>query len=306
MTTDYDLIVVGEGCAGLTCAREAAGLGLEVATFEAAFFGGPVLNLGELQRFDEAAGMSGMDYAAMLANASAEAGVVSTNAPVAAVRTCAQGFEVETAAGTRTARAVVIASGARPRALGIPGEESFEGRGISRCADCDGPMFAGARVVVAGANEWAVHEALVLARTSAVVYLVHEGGELDALPESIEQVHAQPNIERLADTRIEEILGDESGVTAVRVRGPAGAHRIDCSGVFPFVGLTPNSEMASAEVRRDSSGAIEVDANLETSVPGLFAVGNVRAGAAGWLGEAVADARRAAHAVKARLGASVR
>jgi thioredoxin reductase (NADPH) len=302
VTTHYDLIVVGEGFAGLTCAQEAAKLGLSVATFEAEFFGGLVLNVNELQRFDEAAGLSGMDHAAILAKSNAKAGVKSTNAAVSAIRRAGDVFEVDTDAGTHTARAVVIASGARLAKLGVAGEDEFEGRGVSHCADCDAPMFTDAKVVVAGGNDWAIHEATVLAQDAAIVYFVHEGGELQAGAESIEHLQSQPKIERISNATIEEILGNDSGVTGVRVREAAGTREIECAGVFPFIGLTPNGEVAPADVPRDDNGALRVDARLETDVKNLFAIGAVRAGFGGWLTNAVADARLAAQAVKARLG----
>jgi thioredoxin reductase (NADPH) len=302
VTTHYDLIVVGEGFAGLTCAQEAAKLGLAVATFEAEFFGGLVLNVNELQHFDEAAGLSGMDHAAILAKSNAKAGVKSTNAAVSALRRAGDAFEVETDAGTHTARAVVVASGARLKKLGVAGEDAFEGRGVSHCADCDAPMFTDAKVVVAGGNDWAIHEATVLAQDAAVVYLVHEGGELQAGADSLEHLQSQPKIERIANATIEEIVGNDSGVTGVRVRGAVGTREIECAGVFPFIGLTPNSEIVPAEVPRDDNRALRVDAQLETNVLNLFAIGAVRAGFGGWLDEAVADARRAAQTVKARLG----
>ena len=301
MTTHYDLIVVGEGYAGLTCAREAVKLGLTVATFEAELFGGLALNINELHHFDEAAGASGMDHAAMLATANAEAGVESINVPVTAIRRAGDILEIDCDAGTRTARAVVIASGARLEKLGIPGEESFEGRGVSRCADCDAPIFVDAKVVVVGDTDWAIHEALVLTQYASTVYLVHEGNDLRACAEYIERLNSQPNIEKIANAAIEEILGNGNGVTGVRVRDSAGTRVLECAGVFPFVGLAPNSEIAPAEISRDRHNALQVDAECETGMPNVFAIGTVRAGASGWLSDAVEDARRAARMAKARL-----
>jgi thioredoxin reductase (NADPH) len=142
----------------------------------------------------------------------------------------------------------------------------------------------------------------VLAQEAAVVYLVHEGAQPQASAESIGHLASQPKIERIANAAIEEILGNDSGVTAVRVRGAAGTREIECAGVFPFIGLEPNGEIAPAEVPRDDHGALQVGAELETNLANLFAIGSVRAGFGGWLHDAVSDARRAARAVKARLG----
>jgi thioredoxin reductase (NADPH) len=302
MTTQYDLIVVGEGFAGLTCAGEAAKLGLKVASFEAEFFGGLVLNVNTLQRFDEADGLSGMDRAAILAKENAKLGVKSNNARVSAVRRAGDIFEVVTDAGAHTARAVVLASGARLKKLGVRGEEDFDGRGVSHCADCDGPMFSGARVAVAGGNDWAIHEAAVLAQDAARVYLVHEGERPTASVTSIEHLRDEPKIECIPNATIEEIVGNDAGVTGVRVRGSGGAlQELECEGVFPFIGLEPNGEIAPEEVLRDDAGAVQVDERLQTALPGLFAIGTVRSGFGGWLADAVSDARQAARNAKAGL-----
>ncbi len=302
MSADFDLIVVGEGFAGLTCAGEAARLDLKVATFEAAFFGGLVLNVNELRNFDEANGFSGMDHAALLAKSNAKAGVKSMQAAVYAIRRAGDVFEVDTDAGTRTARAAVIASGARLKKLGVPGEEDFDGRGLSHCADCDGPLFGDAEVVVAGSNDWAIHEATVLAAYASKVYLVLEGLQLAASAEAIGHVNTEPKIALVTRATITEILGNDRGVTGVRVRtGDGGTREIACAGVFPFIGLEPNSELAPRHVARDANGYLRVDESLQTSVPKLWAIGNVRAGFGGWLRDAVADARRAARAVKASI-----
>src|SRR5690606_26018422 len=210
----HDLIVIGEGFAGLACAREAAGLGLNVAIFESAFCGGLALNLNRLHGLDEAGESSGVEHAVFLAEALSEAGVERIGAAVTAIRRAGESFEVASDMGTHTARSVALASGARVMKLGVPGEEAFEGRGVSYCADCDAPMFAQATVVVAGGNEWAAHEALVLAQEAAAIYLVHAAGAVHALPETLARLQAETKITLVPETRIDEILGDDDGVTA--------------------------------------------------------------------------------------------
>lgn len=302
MTTNYDLIVVGEGFAGLTCASEAAKLGLKVASFEAEFQGGLVVNVNALEHFDEAGGLSGMDHAMMLARANARAGVKSTTTAVTAVRPTAEGFEVETEAGTHTARAVVLATGARLKKLGVPREAEFEGRGVSHCADCDAPMFTGAEVVVAGGGDWAVQDALILAQECSVVHLVHEGAQPTACSEYMERLRAEPKIRCLAQARVEAVEGGAQGMTGVRLRQADGSTReLPCAGLFALVGLEPNSAMAPADVRRDAAGFLQVNERFETGVPGLWAVGQVRAEFGGWLADATAEARSVAQAVKAHL-----
>ena len=300
----HDLIVVGEGFAGLACAQEAAALGLDVAIFESAFCGGLAVNLDRLHGLDEAGESSGVEHAVSLANALSEAGVERIRTAVTAIRRAGDIFEVSSEADTHTARAVAIASGARIMKLGVPGEEAFEGRGVSWCADCDAPMFAGATVVVAGGTQWAAHEALVLADAAAAVYLVHAGSAVDALPDTLARLRDEAKITIVPDTRIDEILGDADGVTAVRVTGPSGTRELACTGVFPMIGLEPASELAPPGVARDPRGALVVDDQLETTEPKLFAIGQVRSGGAGWIADAVADGRSVARTVAARLGAA--
>ncbi|MCC2676486.1 MAG: hypothetical protein K0R58_3433, partial [Ramlibacter sp.] len=219
---NYDVIVVGEGIAGLTCAGDAAKLGLKVATYEADFFGGLVVNINELQNFDEAHGMSGMDHAGVLAMGNKKAGVKSTTARVSSIRSVDEGFEVHTDAGQQLARFVVMASGARLKKLGVPGEADFEGRGVSHCADCDAPMFTGDEVVVAGGGDWAAQDAMVLSAECAAVHLVYEEDELAACPDYVARVQADPKIKLHPGAVVEEILGDASGMSGVRLRDRQG------------------------------------------------------------------------------------
>lgn len=306
MMTTHDLIVVGEGIAGLTCAAEASRLGIKVATFEAEFFGGLVVNVNELHRFDEARGLSGMDHAATLARSNAKAGVKSINQAVNAIRAINGGFEVGAGAGAVTSRFVVLATGARLKKLGVPGEEEFQGRGVSHCADCDAPMFSGAAVVVAGGGDWALQDAMVLAGECSVVHVVHEGAELTACSDYVEMVGDLPKIQIHPQRCIEAVLGNDGGMTGVRLRDHYGnISKIDAAGLFAVVGLEPNSGVAPLDVVRDPSGFLRVNGQLETSVPGLWAIGQVRAGFGGWLADAVVDARQAAQLVHARTSKAI-
>lgn len=302
MTPQHDLIVIGEGFAGLACANEAAALGLKVAIFESAFCGGLAVNLNRLHGFEEAGESSGVEHAVLLAEALSEAGVERIGAAVTAIRRAGESFEVTSDAGMHTARAVAIASGARIRKLRVPGEEAFDGRGVSYCADCDAPMFVGATVVVAGATQWAAHEALVLAEEAAAVYLVHADDSVDASSDTLARLRDEARITLVPGTRIAEIIGDDNGVTAVRVIGPGGTRELACTGVFPMIGLEPASELAPAEASRDPGGALVVDERLETTAPDLFAIGQVRSGFGGWIADAMADGRSVARSLAARLG----
>lgn len=300
MSKHYDLVIIGAGIAGLHCAGEAAQAGLACAIFEAQFIGGLVLNVNELHDC-EAAGLSGMEHAALLARANATAGVASLDAEVTTIEPVDAGFEIRSAAETCTARAVVLATGARRRALGVANEAEFEGSGLSWCADCDGPLFAGQHVVVVGSSEWAAHEALVLTEEAASVRLVHQSDALALRPQMVERLQAEPKIRVLADTVVEAILGKAGAVTGIRVRDAGGTRELACTGIFPMTGLDPASELAPPAAQRDEHGALVTSEALETAQPGLYAIGLVRSGFGGWLDDAAQDARRVVASVRAHL-----
>lgn len=300
----YDLIVIGEGIAGLTCANEAARAGLKVATFEANLFGGLVININELEGYPADRQISGAEFASELMEANAALKVASVQEGVASVVPSGGSFQIKTQGASYAAPQVVVASGARMKKLGIPGESEFEGRGVSQCADCDGPMYQDEEVAVVGGGDSALQEALVLARYCGKVHLLHRGERFRAQPHFVEQVSATPKISIMWKTTVDAILGGKM-VEKVRIRGTQDGQtrEMACAGVFACVGLEPNSEYLSPEVRRDERGFVVTGDRLETSVPGMWAIGAVRSGYSGLLRDAAAEAQRAARAVTDRLKA---
>lgn len=292
MANAFDLIVIGEGMTGLACARHAASLGLKTATTEGNLFGGLVINVAELEGYDEAG--SGVDVASALMEANADAGVENLGATVTGIEPADGSLRVKTEGGDYTARAVVIASGASMRKLGVPGEEEFDHRGVSQCADCDGPMFQGEHVVVVGGGDAAFQEAIALSRYVGQVTILVRGTKPRAHAELVEKATALSNVAVRFGLTVREILGSQT-VEGIQVASASGdVSRIDCAGVFVFVGLEPNAAFVPSGVVRAASGAIETDESLQTGVPRLFAAGAVRAGYSGKLVDAVREARQAA------------
>jgi thioredoxin reductase (NADPH) len=290
----YDLIVVGEGIAGLACARHAASLGLKTATSESNLFGGLVINVAELEGYDEMG--SGVDIASALMESNAEAGVENLGSGVVAIEPAGDAFRVVTEGGAHQARTVVIASGAALKKLGVPGEEEFDHRGVSQCADCDGPMFQGEHVVVVGGGDSAFQETVALSHYVGTLTLLMRAATPRARPEWVERVRALDNVTIRTGVQVESIHGTDT-VQAVTLRGPSGdSERLECAGVFVFVGLQPNSAIAPSGVRLNEAAAIETDAAMQTAVPRIFAAGAVRAGYSGKLVDAVREARAAAEA----------
>jgi len=292
--SDYDLAVIGEGIAGLACAARAVELGLSVTTFEANMMGGLVLNISELHGYE--AGRPGIELASEYAEANMAAGAASRATAVSAIGGSDGGFELSTETGIVRARKVVVATGARLRTLGVPGEAEFEHRGVSQCVDCDGPMLTRKPAVVVGGGDSAYMQAAVLAQYASDVTLLMRADMPRAREEFVQAVAANDRITVLPRSLVVEIVGNDSGVTGVKVATDGGERVIPCEGVFAYVGLQPNTDLVGGE------GAVATDENRQTDRFGLYAIGALRAGYSGDLADAVADGQRAADHAAALLG----
>jgi len=297
----YDVLIIGEGVSGLTAAHALAQNSLRVATLEAQLFGGLVINVNELEPAPDARTVSGAEFASELMQANADLGVTSIQEAVTALKNGGGLKQVMTGAATYQARHVILASGARLRKLGIPGETEFEGRGVSQCADCDGPMYQNEDVVVVGGGDSALQEALVLAKFCRKVLLVHHGARFRAQSHFVDQVAANGKISTVWNAAVEVITGSKM-VERVGIKHADGrAEEIPCAGLFAYVGLVPNAEFLSPELMRDAAGFVMTRETLETAVPGVWAIGALRSGCGGLLSDAIAEARRAAQAISAQL-----
>ena len=297
----YDVIVIGEGVSGLAAAGALAGNGLKVATLEAQLFGGLVINVNELEPAPPGRPQSGAELASEMMQANAERGVESIQQPVTALRGAGGVTEVVTDSGTHRARHVIVASGARLKKLGVPGEAEFEGRGVSSCADCDGPMYQNETAIVVGGGDSAFQEALVLAQYCSRVLLVHRGDKFRATSHFVEQVKANDKIELIRNATVEAILGGKM-VEKARIKHADGrVEEVLCAGVFAYVGLEPNTDFLPAAVERGEDGLVRTDDTFQTTLPGVSAIGAVRSGYKGTLDDALDEAQRAAAAIRSRL-----
>lgn len=305
MATDYDVIVIGEGVAGLIAAGELAGAGLKVATIEQQLFGGLVININELDPPPEGAeggsSNSGAEYASTLMQTNADAGVTSISEPVSSIEIAGDIKKVVTESGAYTAKQVVVASGARLKKLGVPGEAEFEGKGVSQCADCDGPMYQNETVVVVGGGDSALQEAIVLSHYCKEVRIVHRGDAFSAHDFFKHAVNDEPKIIKTFNAEVTAVGGGQM-VEKVSLKHADGrSEDLACAGVFAYVGLEPNSEFLPDAVQRDANGFVVTNGHFETAMPGVWAIGAVRSGCGGELDDAIADARQAAAGIRARL-----
>jgi thioredoxin reductase len=282
----HDLIVIGAGPAGLTAAATAARAGLKVLCLDKLAPGGALINLGELHGFKEAA--DGPQIASRLTDEATEAGVDIGFGEVVKL-SGSDPWTIETAEGeTHTARAVVIATGLDKGRLGLPEEERFEGRGLSHCASCDGPLYAGQPVMVAGASHWAPYEAAELKAVASEVTMIDAGAATP--PEGVARI----------DGRIVALEGSD-GLQSVVIESSGTRKTVPASAVFVYAGQSPAAEFVPETLARDATGHIVVDDGGRTSAAAAFAVGDVRAGAPQTLAEAIGDGQRAGQAIVTAL-----
>lgn len=296
-----EVAVIGGGLAGLAAARHAARLGRLVTLFEGSgIYGGLVATVDEVDGLGAPGHFSGQEVAIGLLDGARRLGVQVIEDPVTALDASAR-LQLTTADGRAFhPEAAIVASGAALRKLGVPGETEFAGRGVSRCATCDGGFFRGKDVAVIGGGDAAVTEALVLARTSGTVHMVCRS-PLRARREYIDRLAALANVVFHWDREVMAIEGG-TGVTGLALRGvrSGAAETLGCSGVFPFIGVDPVSGFLPDSLR-DAGGYIPTDPRHASADPRIFAAGAVRAGYGGQAMQAMAEGISAAEAVSRLL-----
>ena len=292
---DIDVVIVGAGVAGLTAAMVAGRHGVKVAVVDRIGVGGQISTVERIENFPGfPLGIAGHELGPLLHEQAEAAGVEFMLDTIESIASEGGRFLVR-GVDTLQARAVIVAAGSAPRSLGISGEESFLGKGVSHCASCDGPLFKGEEVVVVGGGDSALDEALVLAAHAARVTVVHRGASLRAQQSVVTRASADPRVAIMLDTVVEEIVGGDA-VSGVRLRDQkSGEARLQLvKGVFVHVGLEPNTIFLQGLVALDGAGHIETDAMMRTSRPGLFAAGDIRKGSVALIAAVAGDGATAA------------
>ena len=296
----YDMIVIGGGPAGYTAALYAARSGLSVVVLEKLSAGGQMALTEQIDNypgFED--GIDGFTLGEKMQQSAERFGAVTELAEVYKASLSGRIKTLDTSEGVFQSRTVVIATGASPRPLGVPGEESLVGKGVHYCAACDGAPYRGKTVAVVGGGNSAAADALALSRIAQKVYLIHRRDSLRATKVYHEPLMNAPNVEFCWNSTVSALL-HESRLTGLRLKYVnTGAERaLACDGVFISVGRAPATELFQGELALDKSGYIVADESTRTNLPGVFAVGDVRTKALRQVVTAVGDGAKAATALE--------
>jgi thioredoxin reductase (NADPH) len=294
----YDVAIAGGGIGALTAAVHSARMGRSTVVVGGRAPGGLLLSIERIDGvpgFPE--GVAGYELCPMLQEQAADDGAEVRMADLEGLQAAGDAWRLQTSDGEVQARAVILATGARLRSLGVEGEERLQGRGVSHCASCDAPLMRDRTVGVVGGGDSALQEALTLADAVGEVIVLHRGDALTAQAAYREPALAHPKISVRYGTVVEEILGEDA-ISGVRTRDVASGDTqdVEIGGLFIYVGLEPNSDCVRDLIALDDDGRIPTDATMQTELAGVFAAGIVRRGS---LGQAAISAGEGAAAAKA-------
>ncbi len=273
-----DTLIIGGGPAGYTAALYAARAGMSVTVLEMLSPGGQMATTTEIDNypgFEET--VDGFDLAQKMKAGAERFGAESEFAEVISVDLAPKIKTVETTSGSYEAKTVIIATGAAPKELGIENEGELRGRGVSYCATCDGMMYRNKTVVVAGGGNTAAEDALYLAKLCKKVYIVHRRDRLRASAAYQKRLERMENVEFIWNSSLTKLFFDNI-VTGAEITNKLTGEKtnVECSGVFIAIGRSPNTGLFKGQLELDSEGYIIADETTKTSIPGVFAAGDVR------------------------------
>lgn len=305
---EYDVVVIGAGPSGMTAGLYAGRALLKTVTLERGAPGGELLNTEMIEDYPGFEHVEGWDLAAKFASHADKFGANIQQANVETVRRLEDGtFETRADNGDiYHSPTVIVTAGGTPVKLGVPGEAEYAGKGVSYCAVCDGAFFKGHVIAVVGGGDAACEEADYLTRFATKVYLIHRRDEFRASKIVQQRVFANPKIEVIWDTVVDEIHGDANALVdrlSLRNVKTGETSTLAATGIFVFVGFKPNTGIIADHVEHDATGYLITDWNMQTSIPGLFAAGDVRVQLTRQVTTAVGDATTAAVAAEKYLTA---
>ena len=308
-TYEYEVVIIGAGPAGMCAGMYAGRAMLNAVVLERGFPGGELLNTEVIEDYPGFEHVLGHELAQKFADHAVKFGAqIKTGVTVTTLRKRDDGlFETITDSGdTYLSPTAILTAGGTPVKLGVPGELEYAGKGVSYCAICDGAFFRNQTIAVVGGGDAAAEESDFLTRYANKVFLIHRRGELRASKILQQRVFENPKIEPIWDTQVERVEADGQGlVTNLRLRNvrTGEARDLPATGMFVFIGFRPNTGIIEGHVDHDDMGYLRTDANMQTSIPGLFAAGDVRAQLTRQVTTAVGDATTAAIAAEKYLKA---
>ncbi|MBP5443700.1 MAG: thioredoxin-disulfide reductase [Treponema sp.] len=298
-TNKYDLIILGAGPAGLSAAQYSARANLKTLVLDQGLGGGQAANIFNLENYPGVfPPVQGWQWIATMKNQAESFGAQIKQAAVSSIDKIEGHFVVKTNNTQYTSLALVAATGAEHRTLGAEGEKEFSGRGVSYCATCDGPFFRNKDVVVVGGGDSACDEAVYLATLCSHVTVVHRKSQFRAQKAVAQRVLSNPKISVRFNSSVTRILGDKT-LSSVELTDTVSGEKstLETSGVFIFVGMIPQTSLFSS-LKTDEAGYIITGEDMETSIPGLFAAGDVRSKTFRQIVTACSDGAIASHSAQ--------
>lgn len=301
---NYDIVIIGGGPGGLTAGLYGARAERKTIALEKYLPGGQIANTEEVEDYPGFDRISGAELAMKMADHAKSFGLEIGSEEVEEVYVDGNDRMVKCASGNLyRAKAVILATGGSPVYLNVPGEKEYTGKGVSYCAICDGAFFKGQVIAVVGGGDAAVEEALFLTKFGSKVHIIHRRDQLRAAKIIQSRAFTNEKINVIWDTIVESINGGDVKVNSLSLKNVKTGEKstLDIGAVFVFIGFKPNSDITRESLRKDQGGYILTDEKMETSIKGVYAVGDVRAQLVRQITNAVGDGTTAAVAAEKRI-----
>lgn len=278
MSKEVDVVVIGAGPGGMTAALYASRSNLSVVMLDRGIYGGQMNNTATIENYPGFPSVMGPDLGEKMFAGATQFGAEYEYGNVTGIETDGDNKIVHTDDGDYIAKAVILATGSEYKKLGIPGEQEYAGRGVSYCAVCDGAFFKGQDLIVIGGGDSAIEEGLYLTQLANSVTVIHRRDQLRAQPIMQKRAFANDKMKFIWNAQVEEILGDDDGVSGVRYKDKETGEekQVHGKGTFIYVGIMPMTDAFANLGVLDDQGWVIVDDHMQTKVPGLFAIGDVR------------------------------